>query len=176
MNITPQVSWLTESFTNWCAHLCGLGGDHKLLSMSLTFTLFWCCFSIHIVTHCGCERGGHCAVKYMVKTFCKRATKGLLICFTICFLLSVGQPDIFTRWTMSNLMDAIQTLPLWRWAEINLTRTFSDEIWWVKYGPGPGFLWLTARLVMPNLEPPYAPLAVQLCTSASGLYIRFDNK
>ena len=64
MNITPQVSWLTESFTNWCAHLCGLGGDHTLLSMSLTFTLFWCCFSIHIVTHCGCEWGGHCAVKY----------------------------------------------------------------------------------------------------------------
>lgn len=112
----------------------------------------------------------------MVKTFCKRATKGLLICFTICFLLSVGQPDIFTRWTMSNLMDAIQTLPLWRWAEINLTRTFYDEIWWVKYGPGPGFLWLTARLVMPNLEPPYAPLGVQLCTSASGLFTRFDNK
>ena len=63
MNITPQVSWLTESFTNWCTHLCGLGGDHKLLSMSLTFTLFWCCLSIHIVTHCGCERGGQCAVK-----------------------------------------------------------------------------------------------------------------
>ena len=175
MNITPQVSWLTESFTNWCAHLCGLGGDHKLLSMSLTFTLFWCCFSIHIVTHCVCEWGGQCAVK-CGEDFFQKSKKGLLICCTFCFLFSVGQPDIFTRWTMSNLMDAIQTLPLWRWAEINLTRTFYDEIWWVKYGPGPGFLWLTARLVMPNLEPPYAPLGVQLCTSASGLFTRFDNK
>ena len=126
MNITPQVSWLTESFTNWCAHLCGLGGDHKLLSMSLTFTLFWCCFSIHIVTHCGCERGGQWAVKYG-EDFLQKSKKGLLICCTFCFLFSVGQPGIFTRWIMSNLMDAIQTLPLWRWKEINLTRIFWDR-------------------------------------------------
>ena len=55
-------------------------------------------------------------------------------------------------------------------------RSTLQEHFMMKYGPGPGFLWLTARLVMPNLEPPYVLLAVQLCTSASGLYIRFDNK